>query len=593
MGNKRKEKKLRAKYDEKHVELPAEEKYKTDMAFLLGHFTTNDKNPALKGSIVERSMSIKRELDIKAIKEKFPGFVIVDHVLLTRHGESGAKEKMGGLSPNAPLSERQIEGIHDAQTNQYTHHFLSDPDQPPTVVSSTMLRAKNTAVLITPPIKLESFTLNKQFTEEGKYASSAAYTSTSGTKTGWGRFLGFVKPSILRKRAEESAEVDQEIRALRSRTGGSIEGDLHDSYHMDPQYQANPIDQKNKKVDHFPVDMKKKGQHISSPTPDTSEPDITFLSTGDKLAAINNSIINHIGKNKGKKSGDFWAFIHGGLGKKIMKSKFGLEYKWDYLATKEIYILKGPDGKLIEYSPPGAIRVGVNGEFEGVFRKNERALVSADFDRVQMLTDSKIVLENKMIVLMRAERDLQDMQGAEPETLRTNITKLNELKAFEPHTTGAEKKDLTKEIDRITEVINAELNKTTILEAKTNELEKMILDVKSGVEAVRKNTSICKAEEQIKTNKAVNKIENKSLMRKSVKKEKIREVEGKLNEKYASLDLNFKKIQKFTAHITNIHETLKVTKVRLETHKADNQTIMNQPKEKIDAPQEPRRMSGP
>lgn len=514
-----KEKKSRKKYDAKHVELQAEQKYKANAKDLIESFSTNaDQTAQQKDDSIKEFMEEKRKLDLKAMQEKFPGFVIVDHVLLTRHGESSWKEKEVGLAPNAPISDRQIQGIKDAKTSDYTHHYLSDPNKKVTMISSTMLRAKKTALLIAPTKTKElSFTLNKEFTEEGRHASSAAYTSTSGTKTGLGKILGFVRPQALRQRSIDSAKADQEIRELlRSKDASKLErGDLHAGYANAPHQDVKFTDIK------FNIGT------ISSPTLDLSEPDITSLSAKDKIAAINNSITNHIEQNKqDEKSGELWAVFHGGIGKKLYKEKFGLEYKWDYLSTKEIYFLKGPDGRIVEYSPPGAVRIDEHGEFKGVYRKNERGLVSSDFDRAQMLKDSGFKFNDKLLEVAELTRELSNLQTENPEVIKTKIDKL----------------------------------------------QKAVTELESHVDAVNKNVTVCNNEEWIKANKNVAKIEKKLLMTESTKAAKIKKIrretaadaQQRVNMSNAQINISKEPIQ-------SAKEVLANAKLKIEKPEAANE----------------------
>ncbi len=509
-----KARKKRQKFDAEHPELADEQSYKKIIEERMKGFTTEGVSSDAKDEYIKTMMDGTRKLHEDFIAKNFPGYSIEGHADITRHGLSGPYEKMLGTSVNAPLSKKQLAGLENAETNKYTHHFLRKPEEKLTVISSTMLRAKNTARWIIPRNrKSVDLTLNQRLTEEGSMASSAAYTEESGKGRRWWKFAKIFTPATLKKRTEESRAVDEELKGIR--TGSSDAETLHGGYinvkerketevkaekpqevkavvgeekkqeaksdyaltvvsnppkenreeFLQPYFmKAKPLlIQEDKKISiygfhngkwqetelknlssserkalsefghysalHTSVEnvsdkditksihnILKKG-HTSISVSHTGkikeqqEENISTLSVEDKAASISHSIINHV--TQGPK-GDLWLFGHGGTFKKFFNAVFGLEYKFDYLTTKEIYCLKGPDGKMIYYSPPGAYKIEENGEIRGVL-KNDRALVSTHFDRNQLIIDLIKNLSNEGNVLRKEISKLENYSGEDRE----------------------------------------------------------------------------------------------------------------------------------------------------------------------------------
>lgn len=361
----RKAEKILEEYDKTHATVAADIKHKEKMQTIMANFKT-ENNSENKDHYVNTIATAKKNADLELIKEKFPGFIVVDHVLMTRHGKSTWKEKGLGLLVNAPLSVKQTLGLMRAKTKQFTHHLLSSPEKKLTVVSSTMLRAKHTTSLTVPEHKNVSnidITLDKDLTEVGSFASSAGYTFTSGVGKPWWIFaLIFTTPALI-SRYFSSKEVDKQLVLRQTESDPNYKDSLYKTEKLTTnEADAQNIGKKNKK----------ESRNFSS------------LSGEEKATSIKNIIDTHH-SSEDKDKGDLWLFGHGGTFKKFFKSMFGLEYKFDYLTTKEFYCLKGPDGKVIYYSPPGGIKIEENGEFKGLLSDSDRGLVSPNFNRKELI----------------------------------------------------------------------------------------------------------------------------------------------------------------------------------------------------------------
>ncbi len=318
------------------VDIPDEDKQlELDLKDISDQITALGRDPSIQDeehqTIVERLLKKRNELIENYFQLK--GWRVQSQLLITRHPESTATDKMLGLSPDATPSLEGVASLEPKQGEEkkharnFMHLLLRNPGEEVTFARSNMIRAGMLCNMImgSPHVKVKSCTNTRDFQETQGMVAAASTTpipDDANDRALWGT----EDKELLIARQALSDSINEESKNISTKKGGTYIGD------------------------------ESKG--------------ISKKSTEKRLDAIDNLLkVNNTGKTT-------WLVGHGKTSSNYFKHTFGKASKFDFSTTKSVYLLRDEKGKPFRFSPPGGIKINNKGRLEGVMQEGEHVLNS-------------------------------------------------------------------------------------------------------------------------------------------------------------------------------------------------------------------------